>query len=318
MGRWRSFRPAVPPVLAFAVAPGLLLSGCELEEVSLTEPEDVLVAEVFVTVGDGPDEVTAYLQWTQGEGGPGDLRETEIRLAVDGGPPIELAPSGATSCLEPELALELDGTCFQAPLLGEDELGPGDRLEVEMTTADGRVLRGGMVLPGDFDFLQPLAQEVCALPSGVPLEVLWSRSKGAWAYSGEALIWGLREALGVQGVEVEQDSVSLLGLSISEADTSLVFPQEFGVFERFDLDRELALALQEGLPEGAEAQVVVAALERNFVNWVRGGNFNPSGAVRVPSLRGDGTGVLGGVVRRIVHVIGGPATAEVSSCLLGP
>jgi hypothetical protein len=46
--------------------------------------------------------------------------------------------------------------------------------------------------------------------------------------------------------------------------------------------------------------VVVAAADRNYVNWVRGGNFNPSGLVRVPSVRGDGTGVFGSIVAKTV------------------
>jgi hypothetical protein len=121
--------------------------------------------------------------------------------------------------------------------------------------------------------------------------------------------------LAPQGIEVEEDSLSLLGLSIAENDTTLVFPSEFGVFDRFDLDRDLALVLQEGLPQGTRARIVVAAAERNYVNWVRGGNFNPSGAVRIPSLRGDGVGVLGAVVRRVVWVEGALPRDGLPSCL---
>ena len=76
-----------------------------------------------------------------------------------------------------------------------------------------------------------------------------------------------------------------------------------GVFERFELDRDVALALQRGLPSGASADIVVAAGDENYVNWVRGGNFNPSGQIRVPSLVGDGTGVLGSLVTRTVTVL---------------
>jgi len=53
------------------------------------------------------------------------------------------------------------------------------------------------------------------------------------------------------------------------------------------------VALSRGLPEGVSAEVVIAAADRNYVNWVRGDSFNPSGAVRVASVRGDGTGVFG-------------------------
>ena len=70
------------------------------------------------------------------------------------------------------------------------------------------------------------------------------------------------------------------------------------LFNRFDLDSDLAVRLQRGLPVGASAEVSITAVDRNYVNWQRGGNFNPSGVVRVPSLRGAGTGVLGSTYRR--------------------
>jgi hypothetical protein len=126
----------------------------------------------------------------------------------------------------------------------------------------------------------------------------------------------LRAALAPQGIVVEEDSVALLGLAVSEADTTIVFPQEFGVFNRFDLQQEVALALQEGLPLGSQGVVAIAALDRNYVNWVRGGNFNPSGAVRISSLRGDGIGVLASAVRRAVRIVGTDGS-ELPSCLEG-
>jgi hypothetical protein len=44
--------------------------------------------------------------------------------------------------------------------------------------------------------------------------------------------------------------------------------------------------------------VAITAVERNFVNWVRGGSFNPSGTVRVSSIVGDGSGVFGAASTR--------------------
>jgi len=291
-----------------------LVAGCELEEVSLTEPQSVLVAEIYVRIGDGGQELTGFLQWSLGSPAVSDLEDAAVRV---GGPKeleIPLFPTSPTECLSESLAGEVDGVCFKASPIHGTSLRPGDHIEVEVATEDGVSLRGGTALPADFALIRPGGMEQCALPPGVPLELLWSRSEGAWAYTGEAVISGLRGALAAQGIELEEDSVTLVGLSISESDTSLVFPQEFGVFERFDLDRDLALALQEGLPEGAQAEVVVSALERNYVNWVRGGNFNPSGPVRVPSLRGDGTGVLGGAVRKIIRVVGGSSGEGLPSC----
>ncbi|HLM67787.1 MAG TPA: hypothetical protein VK358_09680, partial [Longimicrobium sp.] len=60
-----------------------------------------------------------------------------------------------------------------------------------------------------------------------------------------------------------------------------------------DFNQDLLRALQGGLPDKTAATVVVAAADRNFVNGVRGGNFNPSGQVRISSIVGDGVGVFG-------------------------
>ena len=59
----------------------------------------------------------------------------------------------------------------------------------------------------------------------------------------------------------------------------------------------------EGTPAFLKARVSVAAVERNYTNWARGGTFNPSGQVRIPSLRGDGTGFFGATVVKTMTVI---------------
>jgi hypothetical protein len=85
----------------------------------------------------------------------------------------------------------------------------------------------------------------------------------------------------------------LQGLAFTALDTTLVLPGELGLFDRFDVVlHPILVALSAGLPEGVSGTVVVAAADRNYVNWVRGDSFNPSGPVRVPSVRGDGTGVF--------------------------
>ncbi len=149
---------------------------------------------------------------------------------------------------------------------------------------------------GDFDLVGMPGS--CRLPPDRLLPVAWSRSERAWAYVNETSLKNLPDALRAEGIILEEDPLYLLGLSISDDDTSIVFPSEFGVFNRFDLDRDVAVRLQRGLPDDSWAEVTITAVDRNYVNWARGGNFNPSGQVRVPSLSGDGTGVFGATVGR--------------------
>jgi len=114
---------------------------------------------------------------------------------------------------------------------------------------------------------------------------------------------------------LEVDALKLQGLAISAADTSIVFPRQFGLFERADLDNELAVLLQQGLPAGVVARVEVAALDRNYTNWVRQGTFNPSGLVRIPSLAGDGTGVFAAYVTdEFTAVSAGEGEVDLPEC----
>ncbi|MBD0319449.1 MAG: hypothetical protein ICV87_03885, partial [Gemmatimonadetes bacterium] len=67
-------------------------------------------------------------------------------------------------------------------------------------------------------------------------------------------------------------------------------------------DNAALTALQSGFPDGVSVHLVVAAADRNYVNGVRGGSFNPSGPVRVSSVTGDGVGVFGSLVPLYVHI----------------
>jgi hypothetical protein len=79
-----------------------------------------------------------------------------------------------------------------------------------------------------------------------------------------------------------------------------VLPGEFGVFERFNYDPDLFRAIDGGFPEGVDLSVALAAADRNWVNSIRGGNFNPSGLIRISTVVGDGVGVFGSLV--VTHI----------------
>jgi hypothetical protein len=148
------------------------------------------------------------------------------------------------------------------------------------------------------------------------LGVRWSSADSAWAYLAEALIAGLPLALAGEGIQAD-DPMYLLGLALSRTDTTVVFPSEFGVFDRLDLDQALAVRLQQGLPAGATAEVAITAVDRNYVNWVRGGSFNPSGSVRVSSLVGEGSGVFGAAVTSRFTLISSSNASDGPLCSSG-
>jgi hypothetical protein len=299
---------------------GSSMAGCELQELTLAEPPvDVVVVEGLVQLGipggfsgRSIDRVSVLLHRTvQGADG--------LNEAVPGALVQVTGPDGAQfrlrEMLDPSRCvsstpLDGTGTCY---LLGDDillsipSIRPGDALDLEVITLRGEVMRSSSVVPGDFGFLGPNNEETCVIPSDAPFALTWTEAPGAWAYVAETQIYGLRAALEPRGIEVEVDPLFLLGLSVSAADTVISFPAEFGVFDRFDLDRDVAVVLQQGLPPGTWAEVTVSAVDRNYVNWVRGGNFNPSGTVRIPSVTGDGTGYFGTSVTRWLEFLVNPA-----------
>jgi hypothetical protein len=288
----------------------LASAACELQEVTVVDFTDVVVGEVYVTLGEAPAEhrVRAFLHGTVAGGTPDSetFDDAIVRIARDDGFAFDLGLAAVALCVD-SLADGATGSCFVDGGLATS-LAPGDGLDLSIDLADGRRLLGALTVPGDFQLNG--IPSTCRLLPDTLLELRWSRSPGAWAYVNETSINGLPAALAPEDIEVEDDPLYLLGLSISASDTTVVFPSEFGVFDRFDLEQDLALRLQRGLPNGTDALVTIAAVERNYVNWVRGGNFNPSGQVRVSSLRGDGSGVFGAAVVRRFSVVAesGPGT----------
>jgi hypothetical protein len=297
---------------------GLLLalaaSACELEEITVIDFVEVVVAEVYVTLGDVPGQhrVRALLHGTAAGGTPDSetYDDALVRITRSDGFTIDLPLDVITECVD-SVPVGASGSCFVDGGLAA-ALSPGDALELSVALADGRTLLAATRIPGDFQ-LDGIAAS-CRLEPESLLPLSWSRSDGAWAYVNETSISGLPAALAPEGIDVEDDPLYLLGLSISAGDTTVVFPSEFGVFDRFDLEQDLALRLQQGLPDGTDALVSVTAVERNYTNWVRGGNFNPSGQVRVASVRGAGTGVFGAAVVREFSVVSSATPGSSPDC----
>lgn len=271
-----------------------ILSACELEEVALIEVEDVVIAEVYVNLTPDPsdNEITALLHRTVGQNDAAidelDDATVTIRRPADGYT-IVLTSEGLQECVEtsPE---DQPGACFRSDDVEVELVQPGDLLEVTVVLVDGGVIEGATLVPGAFTL--DGIDGACRIPPDRNIRLNWSSSPGAWAYLNETSIRGLPALLAPEGIVMNDDPLYLLGLSVSDSDTTIVYPSEFGVFNRFDLQTDVATRLQRGIPNKATSQITVRAVDRNYVNWARGGNFNPSGQVRVPSMRGAGTGVV--------------------------
>lgn len=276
--------------------------ACELQEITVAQSEDVVVAEVYLSSDIDGVSGSAWIHRTLGKAGSTrELSSTDVFLRAESRiSTVRLRLAEPAFCTADELPEDFPGSCFFAGPLDPRYFGPGSFVEAIIRLPDGGRVTGQTRVPGDYELLSPRIdrRRMCSLEASQRFTVEWSRAEGAWAYISETQIINLTAALQDSNIEVEEDPLLLVGLSVSEADTTIVFPSEFGLFDRPDLGRDLALVLQEGLPFGTQAEVVIAAADRNYVNWVRRGIFNPSGIVRTPSLHGDGTGVFGSVVRQ--------------------
>ena len=296
----------------------LVLSGCELEEVTVVEVNEVVIAEIYldITSDPGGNIARAFLHRTVGLGGVDtlpSLTESTVTMTRNDGYSFVLTAEATDECLESS-PLEEPGACFVSEL-PVTSIGPGDIVEVRVELPGGGRITGASRVPGDFEVSS--IPTLCVLAPNTLMTVTWSSSSEAWAYLNETSIRGLPEALRGSGVEVTDDPLYLLGLSISDSDTTVVFPSEFGIFNRFTSGyADLARRLQTGLPLGVTAEVSITAVDGNYVNWARGGNFNPSGQVRVPSLSGDGTGVFGTTVGRSFDVLVSNESSGLPACPL--
>jgi hypothetical protein len=277
-----------------------VLVGCELSEIVVEPANPVVVAEIYLRVTNDVPGGVALLHVT-GRAVEARVGNALVRVTSEEGSAARFEPAPLAACIEGPTPPEFDAACYTLPPDEAALVRAGGSYAVEILLAGGERLHGSVTLPGSFELRLPAGGTGrCRLPSGQLLPVMWTVSEGARAYVPEAEVFGLKAALEAGGVEVASDPVTLLGLAISESDTTIVFPSEFGIFNRFSNDQEILLALRQGLPPAAriDGLMVVSAQGRNAVDWNRGGNFNPSGSVRTPSIFGDGTGVVGGIVNR--------------------
>lgn len=285
----------------------LLATGCELTETTAVDPVVVPVLEMVLRSGEPQQSAWLHRTGTADDAVPGARLRVRSASVADG-PVLAFVAAERPFCVVfwRESFEHAGGSCYiSTPGREELEIIPGGSYELEATLPDGARLTGGTTVPGAFHIRRPrISADTCALRPHTPFEVVWSRSSGAWAYVVEVNLYGLRDALSGEGIEIVDDPFFLRGISVSESDTTLVVPGGLGLFDITELDRDLLLALQRGLPSGVVAEVSVAAVDRNFVNWARGGGFNPSGQVRVSSVRGGGAGLFGSAVerRRVLRV----------------
>jgi hypothetical protein len=281
-----------------AIVPAV--AGCELQEIVTAEPIDVVVAEVVLRAGE--TRQLALLHRTGRAGPP----RAEIEVRASSGAVMRYSAAPLAECIEIPDDADFDApthaSCWSADGDAVIAIEPGARYTLTIRLEDGGIMTGATTVPGDFTITAPPAP-ACTLPADTPLTLRWTRAADAWAYGAEAVFTGLRAALATERIDVPEEPLRLFGVAVASHDTAIAFPSGFGLFHRFDEEFAATLVrLQRGVPAAVSATVAIAAADRNYVNWARGGGFNPSGEVRVPSIRGAGTGAFGAIVPRTVRI----------------
>ncbi|HEX6588527.1 MAG TPA: hypothetical protein VF039_05845 [Longimicrobiales bacterium] len=292
------------------LAGALLLTGCELQEVAIADAEPFVVVESYLSAG-----LPALVALHASVGADELLEADAIVELVAEDTTLTLERVDIDRCLS--VAYDYDPNDFPGGLACYAQARPdtivpdswlteaGVRYRLDVTLPDGSTLSGATRVPQPVAFAldDDEAPDGCFLPPWTQAELVWNAAEGAAAYILDLRVFGLRDALAAEGIDADiDDPFSLRGVSIGQADTSLVLPAQIGVFDRFDIDADAALALQRGLPPGTRFTVVLVAVDRNYVDWVRGGDFNPSGPLRTPSLYGDaGTGVFGSMTLDVLE-----------------
>ena len=277
------------------------------------------MAEAYIRVGDGTDQVTVFLHWTVGTGKLEDLRAADVLVFPEDAEPIPLLEGLSGICVRVDDAVDVRGCLFCArPRMWTVSFSPGPGPRSRSGLPDGRELKGGTLIPNDIQLIQPAAPRFLRPSTGPPCRVqLESVSRGMGLLMPKQRSRGSGRPWLPRASKWKKILSHFWGWPSPRPTPPSLSPGSLGFSTGSSLQQEVAVALQQGLPEGSYAVVAVAALDRNYVNWVRGGTFNPSGAVRISSLRGDGIGVLASAVRRSIQVVGivGPG---IPSCFNDP
>ncbi len=318
-----------PLVLLGAAVIGL--AGCDVTDVPTGSGRRMIVATATVVLTVDPAEPSridtravalvseAYQQVLT------EVPGAAVRITGASGRSLSLVeeedPLGACTVLPEDLygedgPLGIVGSCHTATVASA-AFAPGEVLTLAVTTPDGAVLEGTSRMP---DAFVPRGLSVedgrCRVEPGTGYRFAWVPVEGAWAHVGEAEITGLSPGLWSSS-DALYLPVTLLGRGREVTD--MVFPRDFLLELLSDVDNvELHRTLDAGLPGGARAEVTIAALDRNWANWIREGRLNINGETLVPSVFGDGTGTFGTAVRWKVEVESRAAAGVGDVPLCGP
>ncbi len=291
----------------------LSAGACELTEVTITEIEPNVVVEALARIRpEGGGTIIALLHGSVGAPGiDPDGPEATVRVLADDGAEVLLTEAADEACIYGDAPPDpADPRRCYVTTVDPGFVQPSDRLVLQVDLVDGGRIEGGTQVPETFEMVQPNGG-ACAVVAGA-LDFVWTQSEGTWYYVTTIELSGIASDLSALGVQNPVDSVVYSSIAVSQSDTAVAYPDDFFLDadeDDFDYTAALNTLVDDGIQPDWVASVYVTAADRNLTNWVRGGAFHPSGTVRIPSLRGAGTGFFGSNV-----VVGQRIAGDASGC----
>lgn len=289
---FRGCRWAVPALLP-------LLGACFLDWTEVREPALVIANATVVLTVDPMDSTvlsTDVLAFLVRDSADDRVTGASVRI-VDrsSGRSLRLdeLPDTRDACHQENTGPV--GTCYAASVASA-YFAPLAELSLQVALSDGRQLSGTSTIPGLFTPSRPsLEGGHCRADPETNYRIRWGPIRNAWAYIAEAEFKGLRSNLWDS-----QDPLYLTAAWMatpSSRASMMGFPRTLIEGDVPFNARKAARRLESGLPWGVTVDLAVAAIDRNWANWIRPGQVHVAGEVPVPSVFGDGTGMFGTAVR---------------------
>lgn len=286
--------------LSRGVIPALLplLGGCALDWTEIEDPELVAASVTVVLTVDpvgSTVQSTDVLALLVGENFHDRVPGASVRIVGESGRTLllEELPDSADVCATASEGPST-GTCYAASVASA-HFEPLEELSLQIATADGGRLRGSSLVPNLFAPSGLTAEDGrCRVNPETSYRIDWSFVGGAWAHIAEAEFTGLRRNLWDSPMPLYLTAEWMVESGLAP---DMVFPLRLTEADIPWKARKAARRLETGLPWGVTARLAVAAIDRNWANWIRPGQVDIAGEVPVPSVFGDGTGMFGTAVR---------------------
>lgn len=285
---FRGSRWAIPALLP-------LLGACIVDWTEVGEPALVIASATVVLTVDPMDSTvrsTDVLAYLVRDSADDRVQGASVRIVDRSGRSLRLEelPNSREVC-RPEGATA-EGTCYVASVPSA-HFAPLAELSLQVALPDGRQLSGTSTIPGHFHSLTTVLRDGrCRADPETNYRIRWNPIRGAWAYIAEAEFKGLRRNLWDS-----QKPLYLTAAWMAAPPHRMGFPRTLIEGDVPFNARKAARRLESGLPWGVTVDLAVAAIDRNWANWIRPGQVHVAGKVPVPSVFGDGTGMFGTAVR---------------------